>query len=141
MNVLQIPAKVFGQMLSVAYEEDPNECCGILFGKDDKVRYGRKIENVDQGDRTVVYTMHAVQMVQAEDDARKHGLEIVAYYHSHTFSDARPSPKDVDMAVVNKRTAPLYVIVSLKKKTAPTVRAFRISSEGTVTEKPLEVTK
>ena len=49
------------------------------------------------------------------------GLEVVGYYHSHTHSEARPSPTDIRLAT---DLSPYYVLVSLTHQ--PNVRAWRI---------------
>ena len=50
------------------------------------------------------------------------GLDIVGVMHSHTHTDAYPSPTDVRQAV---DPAWHYVIVSLKYE-APVLRSYRI---------------
>ena len=56
-------------------------------------------------------------------DAEARGLEIVGVYHSHTHTEAWPSPTDVRQAV---DPSWLYVIVSLKDGD-PVLRGFRIA--------------
>ena len=67
-------------------------------------------------------------------DAEERGDEIIGVWHSHTHTDAYPSPTDVRQAV---DPAWWYVIVSLKHG-EPVLRAFQIRSE-TITEVPVEV--
>jgi proteasome lid subunit RPN8/RPN11 len=57
--------------------------------------------------------------------AEASGVEIVGVWHSHTHTDAFPSPTDVRQAV---DPAWLYVIVSLRDQ-APVLRAYRIRDE------------
>lgn len=65
-------------------------------------------------------------------------LDIVAYYHSHTHTEARPSPTDVRLA---QDPTALWVLVSLTHE--PNVRAWRIEKtdpadeSGEVIEVPL----
>ncbi|MDZ7675348.1 MAG: Mov34/MPN/PAD-1 family protein [Acidimicrobiales bacterium] len=63
------------------------------------------------------------------------GLEVVGVMHSHTHTDAYPSPTDVE-----KGGNPLlehwhWIIVSLRD-TAPVLRSFRIV-DGEVREEPV----
>jgi proteasome lid subunit RPN8/RPN11 len=51
------------------------------------------------------------------------GLDLVAYYHSHTFTEARPSPTDIRLAT---DLLSAYVLVSLQDADNPSVRAWRI---------------
>ena len=60
------------------------------------------------------------------------GLELAGVMHSHTHTDAYPSPTDVAQA---PDPAWHYVIVSLKYD-APVLRSYRIV-EGNITEEPV----
>jgi proteasome lid subunit RPN8/RPN11 len=62
------------------------------------------------------------------------GGDIMGVFHSHTHTDAYPSPTDVAQA-----TDPgwRYVLVSLRD-TQPVVRSYLIR-EGVITEEPVEV--
>ncbi len=52
------------------------------------------------------------------------GLEMLAVYHSHPSTPARPSDEDIRLA----RTPGIsYVIVSLADSFAPEIRSFKIS--------------
>jgi len=50
-------------------------------------------------------------------------LDVIGYYHSHTRTEARPSPTDIRLAT---DLAAAYVLVSLQDPTLPVVRAWRI---------------
>jgi proteasome lid subunit RPN8/RPN11 len=57
-------------------------------------------------------------------------LDVVAYYHSHTRSEARPSPTDVRLA---RDPSAVWVLVSLTDE--PAVRAWRIDKADPMDEK------
>jgi proteasome lid subunit RPN8/RPN11 len=86
--------------------------------------------NVDASART--YTVAPRDMLQAMRDAEERGEEIVGVWHSHTHTDAYPSPTDVRQAV---DPSWFYVIVSLKHGD-PTLHAFHIV-DGEITELPI----
>ncbi|HEV7760070.1 MAG TPA: M67 family metallopeptidase, partial [Acidimicrobiales bacterium] len=65
-------------------------------------------------------------------DAEKRGLELLGVMHSHTHTEAHPSPTDVNQA---PDPSWHYVIVSLKRE-EPVLRSYRIV-DGTVTEEPV----
>jgi proteasome lid subunit RPN8/RPN11 len=79
-----------------------------------------------------VYEVHPLDHLQADRDAEERGLEIAGVYHSHTHTDAYPSPTDVGQA---PDPAWHYVLVSLRQP-EPMVRSYRIV-DGTVTEEPI----
>jgi [CysO sulfur-carrier protein]-S-L-cysteine hydrolase len=84
--------------------------------------------------------MDPMDQREAYDEIEDRGLETIGYYHSHTHTDARPSPTDVRLALdLNV----YWVLVSLEDATHPAVRAWRITKTdpaaefGDVTEVPL----
>jgi len=56
-----------------------------------------------------------------EDDL---GLDVIGLYHSHTHTEARPSPTDIRLAV--DAGTMFYVLIGLKDRAVPEVRAWRI---------------
>lgn len=50
---------------------------------------------------------------------------MLSIYHSHPYSPARPSKKDIEMAFYEDIC---YIIVSLQKK-IPEIKAFKISKD------------
>ena len=70
--------------------------------------------------------------LRADRDAEGRGLEILGVVHSHTHTEAYPSPTDVAQA---PDPAWHYVIVSLKREAA-VVRSYRIV-DGGIDEEPV----
>ena len=70
----------------------------------------------------MTYTVDSRDLLRAGRDAEARGDEIVGCWHSHTHTDAYPSPTDVRQA-----GGPdwMYVIVSLRDQ-RPMLRAYRI---------------
>ena len=66
-------------------------------------------------------------------DCDDNGWDFLAVYHSHTRSEAYPSPTDVRLA--STWPDPYYVLVSLADQDNPVVRAFRIT-DGEISEAP-----
>ena len=114
-------------MVEHARREYPNECCGMLAGKDGQATMLHAMTNVEAS--PVVYRMEPREQLEFYNCLDRDGLEEVAAYHSHTHSPAYPSQTDVRLA----HGYMTYVIVSLQDKTSPSVRAFRID-EGSVRE-------
>ena len=131
-----IPKTVLANMISHALETDPEECCGVLIGDDDKAEQARRIRNA-HSEPIRRYEMPPMDLMRAESEADAKGRKIVAIYHSHTHTQAYPSQTDVNNAVQSWWTEPYYVLISLVEKTRPIVRAFRISDDASVTEVPI----
>lgn len=63
----------------------------------------------------------------------KNGMELLGIYHSHTFTEAYPSPTDMELAFYPEAH---YVIVSLKDLDFPVIKAFK-TNEGLITEEEI----
>ena len=85
-------------MIGHAYDGLPDEACGLLGGRP----VGAKVEifyptgNTAESSR--IYTVDPKDHLRADRDAEDRGLEIIGVMHSHTHTDAYPSPTDVAQA-------------------------------------------
>ena len=129
--MLPLGDDVRGQMIAHAREQFPKECCGMLAGVDGKpVKVIRATNSEDSEFRYRVDDRELLRFLRDCDD---NGWDFLAVYHSHTRSEAYPSPTDVRLA--SNWPDPYYVLVSLEDQSNPVVRAFRIS-EGEISEVP-----
>lgn len=129
--MLTLPQSYFDQMIAHSLGEDPNECCGIIAGKDDEATQLYRITNVDKSPYR--YSMEPKEFFQAYREIEDKGWQIMVLYHSHTHTEARPSDTDIRLATGpdGGSTWPgtFYVVVSLADKGKPSVRAFTIEDE------------
>ena len=134
---LQIARAQVEVIIEHARQEFPNECCGLLAGRQGSVEFLCRGQNIDQSPYT--YRLDPREQLQffKEIDAREQ--ELLGIYHSHTQSEAYPSRTDVAKAYYQEA---VYVIVSVREPSAPReamdVRAFRIR-DGLITEEELVV--
>jgi proteasome lid subunit RPN8/RPN11 len=128
-----IPRRIISKLIEHSLIEDPNECCGYLMGKKNEVEQIFKCKNIHE---TPIkrYSLDPLDQISAEKYADENKLEILSIYHSHTLSQAYPSPTDITNAVESGWIKPNYVLISLVEKTRPIVRAFKISENKTVEE-------
>ena len=133
MLKLKIPDTIFEQMLAQAKAEAPIEACGILAGKDGVVEKFYKMTNADQSSDH--FTMTPEEQFKVIKDIRAAKLEMLAIYHSHPESPARPSAEDIRMAFTPNT---IYVILSLQKTNKPDVKGFTIENSKS-TEVPVEI--
>ncbi|MCH7559606.1 MAG: M67 family metallopeptidase [Planctomycetes bacterium] len=133
MLKLEIPAYVFEQMLEQAQAQAPIEVCGILAGNDSKVEKLYKMTNADNSSNR--FMMEPKEQFAVVKDIRSAGLEMLAIYHSHPETPARPSAEDIRLALTPNV---IYVIISLQDAKAPAVKGLLIK-DGTVTEVPVKV--
>jgi len=77
-----------------------------------------------------VYEIDGRDFMHADRDAEARGFELLGVMHSHTHTDAFPSPTDIDQA---PDPSWHYVIVSLREP-EPVLRSYRIVGDGKVEE-------
>jgi len=133
MRELQIPNNIFEQILKQAKAEAPIEACGILAGKDGEVEKLYKMTNADQSSDH--FMMEPKEQFKVAKDIRSAGLEMLAIYHSHPITPARPSDEDIRLALTPDVT---YVIFSLQSADSPVIKGFLIR-ENDMAEVPVKV--
>lgn len=120
-------------MIANARSDFPYEVCGLLAGADGQVRKHYVIPNAARS--MTFYQMDPKALLSAMNDMDDHDWELLGIYHSHTHTEAFPSPTDVELAFYPEA---VYLIVSLQDADAPVIRAFGIV-DGEVTERTLHV--
>jgi [CysO sulfur-carrier protein]-S-L-cysteine hydrolase len=121
---MQIPRSIFDEMLEHAREEAPNECCGIVGGKDGEATTLYRAANAEQS--PLRYTLDPNYLFRITfREIPERGEEMLAIYHSHTASPAYPSQTDINLATYPDA---IYLILSLADGEAP-LRGFRIDGE------------
>ena len=124
-------------MIEHSKSEDPNECCGILAGTNGDISKLYKIRNASPSPYR--YVMDPQEMLTSIQDADENGIDLVAFYHSHTHSPAYPSETDTRMAVESGWVDFCYVLVSLEDDDKPVVRFYVIDSDGEVLEEETQI--
>jgi proteasome lid subunit RPN8/RPN11 len=135
---LRLPRSEYLKLIAHCYDGLPDEACGLLAGRlqpgtlvpDGRIDVVYPTVNADASART--YSVDSRDLIRSLRAAEAQGLELVGVFHSHTHTDAWPSPTDVRQAM---EPTWLYVIVSLKDGD-PVLRSFRIS-DGKIQETPV----
>jgi proteasome lid subunit RPN8/RPN11 len=112
----------------VAHARDaaPAECCGLLVGRSDEIVDAMRTRNI-AGD-PLRFVIDPKDHIDGRREARRRGLEVVGFYHSHPRSPAEPSDTDVAEASYPDH---LYLIVSLAAE-PPAMSLFRLENGGFV---------
>ena len=135
--MIRISQKFIDQMIEHSKSENPNECCGILAGTNGDISKLYKIRNASPSPYR--YVMDPQEMLTSIQDADENGIDLVAFYHSHTHSPAYPSETDTRMAVESGWVDFCYVLVSLEDEDKPVVRFYVIDSDGEVLEEETQI--
>ena len=139
---LRLPKTMVDEMIQHAINDLPNECCGIITGKDGTAVTLYRTRNSEAS--PFRYSIDPRDILKVERDMDDEGLQVLVIYHSHVASEAYPSPTDVRLSQWPGTEPPAdlypgahYVLVSLKDKDHPVVRAYKITS-GQVEEVELQ---
>ena len=109
----------------------PNEGCGLLLGSADGT-VTDVVASRNVADSAKLYEIDSAVLLRAYRRSDDEGLSVLGVFHSHTHSEAYPSPTDVAQAPDPDWH---YVLVSLADG-APVVRSYRIVA-GQVAEEPV----
>lgn len=120
-------------MLATAIDGYPLEACGLLGGVPGTSRIDAfcPAHNIDESAKT--YAIGPAGFADAESRFGPLGLEIVGVMHSHTHTDAYPSPTDIDRADNPFLEGWKYVIVSLRDE-VPVLRSYVLDGREVVEE-------
>lgn len=116
--MIKVDKEIVDAIFAQGQEELPNEACGYLAGKDGVVVKRIPMTNVDKSPEH--FTLDPKEQFAAFKSAREEGLSLIAVYHTHPVTPARPSEEDIRLAfdpVIS------YVIASLSEGT---IKSFKI---------------
>lgn len=123
--MLRLSRAAWSAMIDHAYAGFPDEACGLLGGRPDvpSVELFVPTANADASSRT--FTIDGPEQLRAERLIEDAGLELVGVVHSHTHTDAYPSPTDVEKASNPFLAGWHWLLVSLKHA-EPVVRSYTV---------------
>ena len=123
--MIRIPKFIYEKMVDHAKKEWPLECCGILGGKDHTVEKAFELQNAEKS--PIRYSISPQEQLKVFVEMEKESIDMMAIYHSHTHTIPFPSETDVKLAFYPEVAS---IIISLKEKQNPMVKAFRIGKEA-----------
>jgi proteasome lid subunit RPN8/RPN11 len=133
---LVLPSAVRDEMVAACLDGYPLEACGLLAGSQGPeaavVTAGYPAHNAAASSR--IYTVEPRDLLAADRRAEAEGVVLLGVWHSHTHTDAYPSPTDIAQA---PDPGWHYVLVSLRDE-EPVVRSYRIR-EGRTEEEQVVV--
>jgi proteasome lid subunit RPN8/RPN11 len=118
---MQISRAIYDEMVAHARTEAPNECCGMVGGRDGSASTFYPARNrFSSPMRFEIDSRDQIRINNQIDDA---GEALLAIYHSHPKTEAKPSQTDVNLA--SWWPGVIWVIASLADS-EPVLRAFEI---------------
>jgi [CysO sulfur-carrier protein]-S-L-cysteine hydrolase len=124
---MRVPKRIHDELLAHAREDTPNECCGLIGGKDGVAETVYRARNAEAS--PLRYNLDPQDQFRIMTKMEERGEELSAIYHSHTASPAYPSQTDINLAAYPDA---LYLIVSLAEGEKD-LRGFEIK-DGEVAE-------
>ena len=120
--MIKIPKNVYDDIVSHALKDAPIEACGYLAGLNGEVKYAIAMKNIDNSAEH--FSFDPQEQFDAFKKTQKEGLRLLAAYHSHPETPARPSEEDIKLAYDPSIS---YLIISLAGET-PDVKSFKIKN-------------
>ncbi len=129
---MKITKEIVVDVFRHAKKDAPIEACGYLGGKDDVVTKCFPMTNIDKSKEH--FSFDPKEQFKVLKNARAKGFEMLAVYHSHPATPARPSKEDIKLAYDPTIS---YVIASIAGK-QETIESFKIKN-GTVIPETVEI--
>jgi proteasome lid subunit RPN8/RPN11 len=130
---IDLDRATYDALVEHARSDFPYEVCGLLGGEGGRPVRHYPIPNAARS--MTYYNMEPKALLAAMNDMDDRDWDLLAIYHSHTHTEAFPSPTDVELAFYPDA---VYLIVSLQDGDEPVIRGFNIV-EGRITERALFV--
>ena len=132
--MLELPQAMVDQVLAHARRDHPDECCGVIAGKDGVATRLFEMTNAERSPTGFVFDSAEWLRVYREiDDADE---DFFAVYHSHTMTEAHPSRTDV---LWSRETEFAHWLLVSTRAATDEVRSYVIT-DGVVTEEEVRVT-
>jgi proteasome lid subunit RPN8/RPN11 len=129
-----ITRRALDVVLAHARAERPRECCGMLLGHSQHILTAVRARNLAD-DPLRRFLIDPEDHIAARREARRQGLDVVGFYHSHPRSGAAPSAADDAEASYADAVS---LIVGMDGEVVVETRLFRLR-ESRLEEERLEV--
>jgi proteasome lid subunit RPN8/RPN11 len=131
--VIELDRSQYEEIVAHCQAEYPNEACGLVAAKEGVAARVIAMRNADASPAT--YRLDAEEQFRVFAELDDDGLDLYGIFHSHTHSEAYPSATDRRQALYPEAH---YLILSLRDRSAPELRGFRIL-DGEVTEEDVMI--
>ena len=133
--MIRIEKTAWEVMVNHARSAFPDECCGAMLGRTDDgeklVSVAVPLENAYSGEKKARYELRPEDLLAAEKEARRQGMDLIGIFHSHPDCDAYFSETDL------KNSCPWYsfVVLSIKAGEFDHANSFLPSMDQTTADK------
>ena len=133
--MIRVAGEPWREMVAHARSIYPNECCGAMLGRVDgaekEVLVAMRLENSSAGSQAARYELRPEDLLAADKEARRRGMDLVGIYHSHPDCDAYFSKTDLE------NSCPWYsfIVLSIQKGEFDHANSWLPNAEQTQAEK------
>jgi proteasome lid subunit RPN8/RPN11 len=130
--MITIDPGAWNLMVAHAKSTYPRECCGAMLGSingdSKRVTVAIPMENAFAGEQNSRYELRPEDLLKADREARRQGLDLIGIFHSHPDCDAYFSATDL------KNSCPWYsfVVMSIKGGAFDHANSFLPDADQTV---------
>jgi proteasome lid subunit RPN8/RPN11 len=134
-GMIRVAGEPWGKMVEHAQATYPNECVGAMLGRIDgaekEVTVVMPLQNSSPGSQAARYKLRPEDLLAADKEARRQGLDLVGIYHSHPDCDAYFSKTDL------QNSCPWYsfIVLSIQKGEFNHANSWLPNAEQTAAEK------
>ena len=132
--MLELPQAMVDRVVAHARRDHPDECCGVIAGRDGVATRLFEMQNAERSPTGFVFDSAEWLTVYRDVDDSDEDLLVV--YHSHTMTEAAPSRTDITWS--RETEFAHWLLVSTRAETDE-VRSYTIA-DGVVTEEEVRVT-
>lgn len=126
IRALRLSARQRRALLAHAAATPAIEVCGLLGGRGARATSIYRVRNA-AARPAIEFEMEPASQIAALREMRRRGERLVGIYHSHPRGPARPSARDLAEAAY---PGVAYLILSLARRTAPRIAAFRFDGQA-----------
>ena len=126
--MISITPSAYAMMTQDAVHSFPDECCGFMFGTEDKdgnrnITEVIVVNNAKEGDKRKRFEISPKDYLLAERHADERALQLLGVYHSHPNHPAIPSEHDR----VAAQPYFSYIIISVYDEKVDHTRSWRLN--------------
>ena len=132
--MLEIPQAMVDAIVAHARRDHPDECCGVVSGRDGVAARLFEMENAERSPTGFVFD--PAEWLRVYRDIDDSDEEFLVVYHSHTMTEAYPSRSDVTWS---RETEFGHWLLVSTRADDDEVRSYTIA-DGVVTEEEVRVT-
>jgi proteasome lid subunit RPN8/RPN11 len=103
----------------------PDEACGVLLGRGCLVAEALALPNSKEEERGRRFVIRPSDYIAADREARRRGLDILGFYHSHPDHPAKPSEFDREHAWPNMH----YIVLAVAGGRALEATSWMLSED------------